>query len=866
MNFVRRSDGAAWLLCVFIASCDATGAAHDASSVDEIDTWTAEDAADAVAGAVDGGIGDAGFAADVRPDISGREEDTPDATRAETPAAEPCGELACADAKCAPFGQVLALGRDHTCVITESSRVCCWGSSEYGQAGDGSVATVKRRAQRVPGLDGVAGIAAGEHHTCAIVGSSREVWCWGMTDQVAAKYLAADERRRWELPRKFSREELLLSTSPSGVGADTSPRKIPGLSDVELVSCGSAHCCAVASSGVTVCFGWLTDDVGESRGTLTEVPLLYGATELVSRGRVTYGLAPGGAVVFFRFSDDATVTTMAVDGLPAAQGIATGEIEACALPAAGDAVWCWKHAQGGVLKQTGTPIGVVGVRHTGVAARALTMEDFVACLVGNDETLRCWMSNFDDEGPGEVTDSATWPLESVIAPPVRVLSSGPAHTCVVTTDGATLCHGMDEWGQSGEPFPGGLSPQPLQAPYHPWMELLTLRPDAAIRGLSTTRGQSSVLYDVGESIWGAAAAQHGLHDGNTIFRSYWEHAYGAPHGPAAVDLIFRLRGETPPESVASWTPGGSLVTFATKDGEILFPSPDLLPSNALFDLWPMPWPSEVVHVTVGHEHICFHHQPGHVSCRGLNTHGQCGAPPSGSELVSTAQPIPGLAVPIALAAGARHTCALAHDGRVLCWGDNTYLQLGSAEVLDGTHVPFEVVLPWAAAGLVVGGWHSCAWNEQHDLWCWGADLHGESSGVDRSVDSPETRLPGPTLDWAPEAVTAGHGFTCAIDADMQGWCWGANGYAQLGTGDQIASGSPRQVDIPPGLVSVSAGYHHACAWDVEDNVYCWGRAAEGQLGLGYPWLSKLVTVRGMELPKGMDPWLPEGPWPEVPEE
>ena len=45
-------------------------------------------------------------------------------------------------------------------------------------------------------------------------------------------------------------------------------------------------------------------------------------------------------------------------------------------------------------------------------------------------------------------------------------------------------------------------------------------------------------------------------------------------------------------------------------------------------------------------------------------------------------PVTGITTAVAVAAGYRHSCALLQDGRVQCWGDNTFGELG-----DGAFVP-----------------------------------------------------------------------------------------------------------------------------------------------------------------------------------
>ena len=72
----------------------------------------------------------------------------------------------------------LAVGGYHTCALTTGGASTCWGDNQYGQLGDGT------RTQRVTptpviGLDsGVAGVAAGYSHTCAVT-TGGGVLCWG---------------------------------------------------------------------------------------------------------------------------------------------------------------------------------------------------------------------------------------------------------------------------------------------------------------------------------------------------------------------------------------------------------------------------------------------------------------------------------------------------------------------------------------------------------------------------------------------------------------------------------------------------------------------------------------------------------------
>ena len=140
----------------------------------------------------------------------------------------------------------ISVGESHTCAITSSGGVKCWGSNCNGQLGDGT--TINRLTPvDVSGLtSGVIAISAGFRHTCAIT-SSGGVKCWGLNGdgQLGDGTVIGGP---WGL---------------YGATADSSsPVDVSGLSSgVIAVSAGLSHTCAITSSGGAECWGW--NDYGQ---------------------------------------------------------------------------------------------------------------------------------------------------------------------------------------------------------------------------------------------------------------------------------------------------------------------------------------------------------------------------------------------------------------------------------------------------------------------------------------------------------------------------------------------------------------------------------------------------------------------------
>jgi alpha-tubulin suppressor-like RCC1 family protein len=84
------------------------------------------------------------------------------------------------------------------------------------------------------------------------------------------------------------------------------------------------------------------------------------------------------------------------------------------------------------------------------------------------------------------------------------------------------------------------------------------------------------------------------------------------------------------------------------------------------------------------------------------------------------------------------------------------------------------------------------------------------------------------------SITAGNEYTCALTSAGAAYCWGKNNFGQLGDGTNTDSSTPVAVSMPAGVTftSISVGYEHTCALTSTGAAYCWGANGFGQIGDG----------------------------------
>jgi alpha-tubulin suppressor-like RCC1 family protein len=140
--------------------------------------------------------------------------------------------------------EALALGASHTCALLDTNRVRCWGYGGMGRLGYGNTNDIGDGDEMPPAnvsigvpADTVETIASGGHHSCAIIGPSMGVRCWGSGSSGQLGY---------------------ASTSNIGDGPAEMPPSMVNLgadSRVVDLAIGASHTCALLDTGAVPCWG-----------------------------------------------------------------------------------------------------------------------------------------------------------------------------------------------------------------------------------------------------------------------------------------------------------------------------------------------------------------------------------------------------------------------------------------------------------------------------------------------------------------------------------------------------------------------------------------------------------------------------------
>ena len=306
----------------------------------------------------------------------------------------------------------ISSGDHHTCALTSTGGVKCWGENLLGQLGNNST-TANFMPIDVTGLaSGVAAISSGPNYSCAIT-TTGGMQCWG-----GGSLIPTDQG----LVNGVAVAGTCALTTVGGVkclGA-VGMADVAGLtSGVAAIATGGNHVCVLTTLGGMKCYG---DNYAGLLGNNTLSP---------------------------------SVTPMDVTGL--ASGIAaisTGIHHSCALTTVGG-VKCWGdnfYGQLGIaystLPASSVPVDVPGLT-SGVTAISAGY-DFTCALTALGG-VKCWGLNTSGQlGDNSITNRLT-PVDATgLTSGVIAISTGMYHTCALTTVGNVKCWGGNSYGQLGD--------------------------------------------------------------------------------------------------------------------------------------------------------------------------------------------------------------------------------------------------------------------------------------------------------------------------------------------------------------------------------------------------------------------------------
>jgi len=303
------------------------------------------------------------------------------------------------------FGSVRA-GGGHSCAVTTAGVPYCWGLNLTGQLGDGSTASRSIPTAVTGGLL-LAAVSSGGTFTCGIAAADSTAYCWG-----------------WGGYGQLGSPPTETCATGTGIEpCSRTPIAVSGSMRFIAVSTGSRHTCAVAADSTAYCWG--RNDAGQ-----------------LGNGTTADAAAP-----------------VAVSGVIKFTAITVGFAHSCGLTKAGDA-YCWgDNAWGQIGDPTRAlsplPVAVVG----GVVFVSLSAGAQHTCGIEAGNVAWCWGANVSSELGAESTETcmtqsfvgacSRQPLAVTTNQTFLSISGGAHHTCAVNTGGRAYCWGNNSNGQLG---------------------------------------------------------------------------------------------------------------------------------------------------------------------------------------------------------------------------------------------------------------------------------------------------------------------------------------------------------------------------------------------------------------------------------
>jgi alpha-tubulin suppressor-like RCC1 family protein/signal transduction histidine kinase len=746
-------------------------------------------------------------------------------------------------------------GDGQTCAIASDNQAYCWGYNAQGQLGINSTTTsYKPVAVTTTGVlagKTISSITTGGNHTCAIA-SDNQAYCWGYNAQ-----------------GQLGNNSTTTSSSPVAVATTG----VLNGKTVSSITTGANHTCVVASDNLAYCWGFNTyGQLGNNSTAQSAVPVAVDTYGSIA-GKTISSIAAGASHTCVVASDNqAHCWGDGGSGQLGNNSTTTSSVPVAAVTT-------------GVLNGKTVSSITTGANHT--------------CVVASDNLAYCWGYNpYGQLGNNSTTRSAV-PVavtaSGVLAgKKISSLTGGGNYTCASTIDKQAYCWGYNIYGQLGDNTTtnssvavatrqvpvgnptvtiGGSFATNIQVTSSTSLIATTPSHSAGFVDVSVVRydglsGTQSNAYEfmVGPTITGVAPATGQTIGGDTITitGSGFSDNVTVTFNKVAASALTRINDSTLTVTTPASTAGTRDVIVHNSDGQTAVAPAAftyLEPNPTITSITPNAGSAtggqavtitgqnfsngakEVSQIVSGATHSCGIYD-GQAYCWGLNNYGQLGNNSTNASSVPVAVDASGVLAGktiLSIETGDYHTCVIASDNQAYCWGYNAQGQLGNNST-NNSSVPVAVVTTGVLAGktilsIAVGDYHTCVVASDNQTYCWGNNAQGQlgNNSTGQSTVPVATTTTGALAGKTVISITAGTNHTCAIASDNQAYCWGYNGYGQLGNNSTTQSTVPVAV-VTTGVLngktvsSITAGANHTCVVASDNLPYCWGYNAQGQLG------------------------------------
>ncbi len=344
------------------------------------------------------------------------------------------------------------------------------------------------------------------------------------------------------------------------------------------------------------------------------------------------------------------------------KSVSVGWGTTCAIKKSDEALYCWGQNDYGQIAKpivAETTVNATPQKVVGLPGRVLQVSVGAkfTCAVNSLANLYCWGKNATGQLGNNSTISSTTPeTVTTLSGNVKSVSAGNNSTCALTLDGKVYCWGDGLNGKLGNGSTNS-SLVPIQV----------TGMSSGVTQISSSDDHVCAIQTSGVKCWGnglSGALGNGLTNESYVPVAVTGLTSGVTKITSGYQQSCAIKGST--TYCWGYNQFGTIGDGTTTQRN----SPVALSGLA----------TNLKDINLGHGTACGINSVGGLICWGRNTEWQVGNNSATNDIQVTPSAVKGLTKSISTVSSTTgHSCAIAQYGRLFCWGDNAYGQLGNGD-------------------------------------------------------------------------------------------------------------------------------------------------------------------------------------------